>query len=278
MAQWNIVRPLGKQGGFGRVYEVKSTTGQRAALKELMDTSPNNLSRFQREIHILENLKHPNIIEIYEGNINGSPTHNLGPWYIMEYMDGGDLGEKMISMFNGGNLFGQKWSLGTVILPIINALEYAHTHTSHKSFHRDLKPANLLFKTTAHTHLKVADWGLGKDINRESLGRTVGPLGGTNGYSAPEQWYDEPTDGRTDIFQLGVVFYQMMTGKMPPSYNNARQRPTVPAPSQFHPSIKTKAAQLDTIILKMIALNKADRYQTIQEVKKALTPIYNNLN
>ena len=62
MATWNIVRQLGKSGGFGRVYEVKSTTGQRRALKELKDSRPSHLERFKREINILQNFNHPHII------------------------------------------------------------------------------------------------------------------------------------------------------------------------------------------------------------------------
>jgi len=283
MATWNIVRQLGKSGGFGRVYEVKSTTGQRRALKELKDSRPSHLERFKREINILQNFNHPHIITIYEWNINGSPTNNIGPWYVMEYMDGGDLSEAMINMFKGSGLFAQKYALGVIILPIIKALHYAHTHPTHTSYHRVLKPANILFTTTAHNHLKVADWGLGKDINKASLGITAaaGHLFGTNGYSAPEQWFDLQVDGRADIFALGVIFYQMMTGKMPPSYNLTGQfigqRAQVTPPSKCHPSITQKAPQLDNIILKMIALKKEDRYQTIQEVQNILIPIYNKL-
>jgi hypothetical protein len=64
---------------------------------------------------------------------------------------------------------------------------------------------------------------------------------------------------------------------MPPAYNHLQQRAPVPAPSQFHPSIRVKASQLDSVILKMIALKKEDRYQTMQQLKNVLIPIYNNI-
>ncbi|MBA7587764.1 Serine/threonine-protein kinase PknB [subsurface metagenome] len=247
MATWNIINTI-DQGGFGIVHEVKSTTGQRGALKELKSLHPSNVIRFQREINILQNFNHNNIIKIYDSNINGSPPRVLS-FYVMEFMAGGSLKTKMFHMFNvQKSLFAQKWTLGTVILPVVDAIEYAH---SKGTFHRDLKPANLLFTTPQHDHIKVADWGIGKDVNQTSIALTVGGIG-TPGYCSPEQWFAvSAIDGRTDIYSLGVVFYEMMTGNLPQVYNNAGQSFSIPAPSsQNHSSIST---QLDNSILKMMA-------------------------
>lgn len=269
MATWNIIKTI-DEGGFGKVYEVKSTTGQRGALKELKSLNPSNVIRFQREIEILHTLNHNNIIEIYDSNLNGNPP-NIGPFYVMEFMSGGSLKTKMHQMFNvKKGLFAQKWALGTVILPIINAIELAHAKII---FHRDIKPANLLF--TEQNLIKVADWGIGKDVNRNSIALTVGGIG-TPGYCSPEQWFAiTAIDGRTDIYSIGIIFYEMMTGKLPQVYNNSGQVFNVPAPSsQNHPSIST---QLDNAILKMIAYDANNRYQTIGQAKAALTIIYNSL-
>ncbi|GAJ16248.1 unnamed protein product, partial [marine sediment metagenome] len=160
--------------------------------------------------------------------------------------------------------------------PIIEALEFAH---SKGTYHRDLKPENLLFTTTAHDHLKVADWGLGKDINKESLALTAaaGGVGGTTGYCSPEQWfYNNTIDGRTDIYSLGVIFYEMMTGKQPQVFHPLTgQQYTVPKPSsQNHSSIPLA---LDNAILKMIAYDLKNRYQTVSQLKNDLFVIYRSL-
>lgn len=101
-------------------------------------------------------------------------------------MDGGSLRGKMSEMFNTKRgLFAQKWALGAVILPTLEALQLAH---SNFTFHRDIKPENLLFTTAQQNVIKVADWGIGKDINRTSIGLTVGGIG-TPRYCSPEQWF-----------------------------------------------------------------------------------------
>jgi len=270
MASWNIIRTI-DQGGFGKVYEVKSSTGQKGALKELKNPNAINLKRFEREITILQTLKHQSIISIYEWNLQGSPANNLGPYYIMEYMEGGSLLQKMTNMFHVKNgLFAQKWALGAVILPIIDALQLAH---SKYTYHRDIKPANLLFTTTAQNVIKVADWGIGKDINRVSIALTVGGIG-TPSYCSPEQWFaNAAIDGRTDIYSLGILFYEMMTGKIPQVFNpTTGQRFLIPTPSsQNHSSI---SQALDKAILKMMDYDTINRYQTVAQLKTDLSAIY----
>lgn len=273
MATWNIIRII-DEGGFGKVYEVQSTTGQRGALKELQRPDPERIKRFLREIGIIQSLNHTHIVNILDSNINGNPP-NMGPWYVMEYLAGGSLKNKMYDMFNvRKGLFSQKWAIGNVILPVAKALQLAHASTI---YHRDIKPANLLF--TDQNQIKVADWGIGKDVNKESIKLTVGGIG-TSGYCSPEQWFHPSNfgevDQRTDIYSLGIVFYEMMTGKLPSVYNDINgQRNSVPTPSsQNHSSIP---AELDIAILKMIAINQNDRYQNLQQVISTLTAIYNKL-
>lgn len=270
MATWNIVSTI-DQGGFGKVYEVHSTTGQRGALKELKSSHANNLIRFEREILILQNFEHNHIIGIIDSNIKGSPPH-AGPFYVMEYMAGGSLLSLMADLFNGQNkLFSQRWTLENVIFPVIDAIEYAH---SKGTLHRDLKPANLLFTTPQQNHIKVADWGIGKDVNRTSIGLTVGGIG-TPAYCSPEQWFaNSAVDGRTDIYSLGIIFYEMMTGRLPQVYNNAGIQFNNAVPSQNHSTI---SPQLDNVIMKMIAYEPSRRFQTIGEVKAALIPIYQSM-
>lgn len=280
MATWTLGKRIDEdKGGFGIVYEVTHTDGRKGALKELKYPNPERLKRFEREINLLKTLNHDHIIDIYESNLNGSPPTINGPYYIMEYMAGGSLRGVNSNMFNvRKGLFKRKWALDTVIFPVLKALELAH---SKPNYHRDIKPANLLFTTTAHNHLKVADWGLGKDVNRTSTTLiTVGGMG-TAGYCSPEQWLYPSALGevnqRTDIYSLGIIFYEMMTGKIPQVFNSTTgqrfQIPPTPS-SQNHSSI---SPQLDKAILQMMAYEPKDRYQTIQEVKNVLTPIYNSI-
>lgn len=276
MATWTIIETI-DQGGFGKVHKAKSDTGVIGALKELKSLHANNVKRFETEIKILETYNHKHIITVLGSNINGSQT--LGPFYVMEYMAGGSLKTKNAEMFKKGDLWSQKWTLKNVILPVLDAIHYAHTHNSNPSYHRDIKPANLLFDD--QSHIKVADWGIGKDINKTSIALTVGGMG-TPGYCSPEQWFHPSALGeveeRTDIYSLGVIFYEMMTGKIPQVYNsNTAAALTVAPPSQFHPSIKTKAPKLDAVILKMMAVNPTQRYQSVQQLKNELTPIYNSI-
>ncbi|MCX8481890.1 MAG: serine/threonine-protein kinase [Sediminibacterium sp.] len=277
MAEWIINRII-DQGGFGKVFEVQSDNGQKAALKELLSSSHTpNLQRFKTEINILKNYNHKHIIKILDSNIKGNPP-NYGPWYVMEFMSGGSLKSKNTEMFRNEKLWSQKWTLKNVIFPVLDAIEYAHNHYIFPSFHRDLKPANLLF--TDQNLIKVADWGIGKDINKQSIALTVGGMG-TPGYCSPEQWLWFPgsnitVDGRTDIYALGIIFYEMMTGKIPQIFNgNTGQSFATPAPpSNYHPSI---SKDLNIVILKMMTYNLNDRYQNVQQVKNALQPILNSL-
>lgn len=275
MAQWNIGKVLGNPGGFGQVNEVvMSDNSRKGALKRLHKPNTVNIQRFEREIKILQTLNHKHIIDIIEYNLNGQPPVVVGPYYIMELMEGGDLRGKMNDILHQQRkLFSQKWTLEKVVFPIIEALELAH---SRGTYHRDLKPENVLFTTTAHDHLKVADWGLGKDINKESLALTAaaGGVGGTTGYCSPEQWfYNNTIDGRTDIYSLGVMFYEMMTGSRPQVFNPLTgQQFSVPSPSsKNHSSIPQS---LDTAILKMIAYDLRNRYQTVAQLKSDLLAIY----
>lgn len=265
------------EGGFGKVHKAKSDAGQIGALKELKSLHVNNLKRFETEIKILQNYNHKNIITILGSNINGS--HPTGPFYVMEFMAGGSLKTKNTEMFKNG-LWSQKWALQNVIFPVLDAMQYAHSHSTYPSYHRDLKPANLLFSD--QSLIKVADWGIGKDINKTSIALTIGGMG-TPGYCSPEQWFHPSAlgevDQKTDIYSLGVILYEMMTGRIPQVFNsNTGQQLQVPPPSLFHTSITTKAPKLDNAILKMIAVDGTKRYQTIQQVKTELTSIYNSIS
>jgi serine/threonine protein kinase len=263
--KYNVIRPL-NSGAFGIVYQIRGEDNRIYALKELKNFDAIHKRRFQQEITILAQLNHPNIVRIYRWNIGGEPP-NFSPYYIMEYLGGGSLRQHIDERFNSNKkyVFERRWTINRIILPVSNALAQAH---SSKLFHRDLKPDNIMYTDASRSVIKITDWGLGKDINRQSLALTSkvtdGQIGGTPGYCSPEQWFAlEGIDGRTDIFSLGIIFYEMMTRMRPRSYDDKMKRPAIEPPSKYHHTISRK---LDRCILKMIDLKPENRQQSIWDL------------
>ena len=263
--KYKIIKPL-NSGAFGTVYEIETDDNMRYALKEVKNLNITNKQRFEREIKILSQLNHPNVVKILQWNMGGEAP-NFTPYYIMEYLGGGSLRQHMDEKFSSDEryVFERNWTINRIILPTCNALAQAH---SSKIFHRDLKPDNIMYTDPNKAEIKITDWGLGKDINRESLALTAaagGEIGGTPGYCSPEQWFalDDLIDGRTDIFSLGIIFYEMMTRIRPPSYDNKMNRPPVDPPSKYHSTISRK---LDRCIMKMIDLKPENRQQSIWDL------------
>jgi serine/threonine protein kinase len=299
--KYKVIRPI-SSGSFGTIYEVLveheeggiTTSTSKCVLKEL--TRIDNLSRerFEREIRILPELNHPNIVTILYWNIGGDPPKFL-PYYIMEYLKGGSLRKYMDEKFNEDRdfVFEPTWVINKIILPICNALAQAH---SSNVYHRDLKPDNIIFTDDTKSSIKVADWGLvkGDAIDRESLELTTvtseGQIGGTPGYCSPEQWFafnKDEIDGRTDIYSLGILFYEILTRKRPSPYNpndpstlkrkgeqqpqpHLPPSPTLPinqsfvySPSKFNSNITD---QLDVCILKMIQVDPDKRQNSVWDL------------
>ena len=248
-------------GGFGNVYRVQGSDGNLYAMKVLKDLNKANKDRFDREIKILAQLDHPNIVRIAEWNLGGDPP-DFSPWYTMEYLHGGSLRRHMDERFEGDYVFQRNWTIRTVILPALHALGQAHPAGI---YHRDLKPDNVLYTDHHRAQIKITDWGLGRDVGRRSIALTdsTGHVGGTPGYCAPEQWFSLDIDGRADIFSLGVIFYEMMTGRRPPAYDNDMKRPAVDPPSRRHPTI---SKDLDKIISRMLELDPQKRYGSVLEL------------
>ena len=263
--KYQIVRKLGS-GGFGNVYEVQASDGNAYAMKLLRDLSSSNKQRFETEIKILAKLNHPNIVKVLEWNLGGDPP-DFSPWYTMEYLRGGSLRDHMDDKFKNAYVVHRNWSINTVILPACHALAQAH---SAGIYHRDLKPENIMYTSGDKAQIKITDWGLGRDVGRKSIALTasVGQIGGTPGYCAPEQWFVFDTvDGRADVYSLGVIFFEMMTGRTPSTYDPRDKRlkrsKVVDPPSNYHPTI-TK--DLEMCILKMLELKAERRHHSVWQL------------
>jgi serine/threonine protein kinase len=301
-----IIKRQISAGSFGTIYEVLSEDDNKVyALKELTNIDTVTKQRFEREIKVLSQLDHPNIVKIIQWNIGGDPP-NFYPYYVMEYLSSGSLRHHMDEKFDSGDekyYFDVKWTINRIILPVCNALAQSH---SSNIYHRDLKPSNIMFTDATKSAIKITDWGLVKiedlsstgnddnnsssssavNIDRKSLELTAvvseGNIGGTPDYCSPEQWFasvndnDRLIDGRTDIFSLGIIFYEMLTRRRPPPYdpnNPIMNRPAVDLPSKHNLLI---SSQLDQCILKMVNLKPGNRQQSIWDLISEIETLPDN--
>ena len=240
---------IGK-GGFARVFKAKRKRDSRVvAVKIPISLDETTGKSFMKEIKAWEELKHPNIVELYDMNI--MPT----PYFEMEYVEGGGL-ERVKKPLDIDNVI-------SIILNIAEALRYAH---GRGVIHRDLKPHNILL--TEDMLPKITDWGLSR-VLAES--KTSSIMGFTPAYAAPEQVSPEQfekTDERTDVWQLGVIFYELSTGKPPFIGENIAEiinaiinNEPIP-PSEVNPDSKS----IEHIIMKCLRKKKDERYQSVDEL------------
>jgi predicted Ser/Thr protein kinase len=250
--QLEILALLGK-GGMGVVYKARQPALDRlVALKILPPQTAIGsgfIERFNREARALAKLTHPNIVAVHEfGQVNGLP------FFIMEFVDGLNLRE----LERAGQLSPQQAL--RIVPQICEALQFAHDEGI---VHRDIKPENILLDKRGR--VKIADFGIAKILGAESgvaITETKGAIG-TPHYMAPEQVEKPGTvDHRADIFSLGVVFYEMLTGELPLG--------------KFAPPSSRKIEidmRLDEVVLHALEKDPERRYQHVSQVKTAVDTI-----
>ena len=236
-------------GGMGRVYKACQPAMERTiALKVLSPEraqDPEWIERFNREARALARLNHPHIVQVH--GFGTEPQPHL----IMEFVDGVNLRQAMKS----GGLSARE---ALVIVPkLCDALHYAHEHGV---LHRDIKPENILIDTEGR--VKIVDFGLAKLRDENAVPFTLTQSGaklGTLAYMAPEQ-IEKPAevDHRADIYSLGVVFYEMLTGELP-----LGRFPTPSEASGTDP-------RLDTVVLKTLEKKKEKRFQDAGELRSGI--------
>jgi len=253
IGKYRVLEELGR-GGMGTVYKVQDTfLGRFAALKLIAEKYRNDqeaMGRFEREGQTAATLQHPNICAVYETG----RWQDL-PYIVMELLEGKTLSERIGLGPIGGD------QLLRIGIPIVSALEAAHRMGI---VHRDIKPANLF--VTRSGQMKVLDFGLAKtkrlfsapvtdDMPTAAMFVTMpGVILGTFAYMSPEQVRGEPVDGRADIYSLGVVFYELLTGKLP----------------VVGISLAPLPRGLSAIIAKMIAPDRNHRFLNATELRQAL--------
>jgi serine/threonine protein kinase len=266
LGRYQIVREIGR-GGMGVVYLAQDVSLDRpVALKLLpkhLTSDPNRLRRFDREARAASALNHHNILTIYEiAQLDG--LHSIAT----EFIDGVTLRERIkskdLELSETLNIAEQ----------IASALMAAHEAGI---VHRDIKPENVMLRRDGY--VKVLDFGLAKLTEQQTVKRVnaSAAIAGTNtdtgvmgtvGYMSPEQARGESVDHRTDIFSLGVLIYEMVTGHMPFEAKTAGDV-IVPIPGQeplpFAHYLPEAPADLQLIVNKALRTNKEERYQTIAE-------------
>ncbi|MFQ6100345.1 MAG: protein kinase [Anaerolineae bacterium] len=262
MSSWNgktiggcqIAEEIGR-GGVATVYRAHQPQLERwVAIKILRVTEAGGeafLARFRREARAIAALRHPNILTIYDYGEEGGIAY-----IVMEYVAGGTLKARLTGQ-------PMDWpDAATLVIPVGRALAYAH---SQGIVHRDVKPANILLARSDWPLL--ADFGLVKLLGRQQGITQPGISIGTPAYFAPEQAAGGEVDHRTDIYGLGIVLYELLTGSIPFEAGSPvemmlrRMHESPQPPRRLNPRI---TPQLEAVIMRALARDPAARHPTME--------------
>lgn len=265
IGKYRIIEPQGK-GGMATVFKAFDTQLERDVAIKLISLEQFGPAivekmrmRFDREAKTLAKLTHPNIVNIIDyGEYEGIP------YLVMPFLHGGTLKQflgKPMPLVEAAGL----------LTPIADALAYAHQKGI---IHRDVKPANILF--TEGGQPMLTDFGIARLLSNEEGGVTLTATGmgiGTPEYMSPEQGLGHEVDGRTDIYSLGTVLYELITGQKPYTANTPMEivlkQSTIPLkkPSLIIPEIGNEA---DQVLLKAMAKEPEERYANMKDFKNVL--------
>lgn len=263
------------RGGVAEVYLGTHTTLDRKVavklLRNLDEENPSTLERFKREARAVAKLRHPNIVQVHDfDSVDGSP------YLVMEYIDGPSLSKYLQVLHEDHRRIPLQQGV-RLICAMASALQYAHTN---RVIHRDVKPGNILL-TAPSQPIKLGkplpedfepvltDFGLVRflDTSRQT---TTGHIAGTPAYMSPEQSRGEATDGRADVYSLGIVLYEMLAGDVPFDGESTvsillKQVTESPTP------IPGLSPSLQSVLDRALAKNVKDRFQTPLEFANALS-------
>ena len=255
--RYRIVDKIGV-GGMADVYLGEDTLlGRQVAIKVLHANFANDdefVTRFKREAQAAGKLNHPNIVNMYDVGFD-QDLHYI----IMEYVDGETLKEYIT---RHGRLSIDEAVKFTIA--IAEGLEHAHTMGI---VHCDIKPHNVIITRTGR--VKVTDFGIARAMNATNTVMYTNSILGSAHYLSPEQASGKPVDGNTDIYSLGVVLYEMLTGKVPfegetpiaVALKHVREK--VAPPTRYNPSIPPL---LEAVVMKALSKNPADRFDSISDM------------
>jgi serine/threonine protein kinase len=262
LGPYEIVGPLGS-GGMGDVYRARDNRLRReVALKMLADAAVNDaesLARFDRETHAVATLNHPNILAIHD-----SGTHNGVPYAVTELLEGETLADRLRS----GPLAPPRAT--EIASQVAEGLAAAHVKGV---IHRDIKPENIFL--THDGRAKILDFGIARieklatlSPSRASQKSSSAMLIGTAGYVSPEQVRGKRADARSDVFSLGAVYYEMLTGRR--AFVRGTAVETLGAvlrddPRDYPETAKVPEA-LKPFVFRCLEKDPADRYQSARDL------------
>jgi serine/threonine-protein kinase PpkA len=260
---YRVVRKI-NQGGMSTVYlAIQISVGRVVALKVMnpqLNSDPAFSERFQREATIVGQLSHPNIVAIYDIG-----RHEDLNYIAMDYLPNGSVHDRMATGLNGDEIL-------RITRDIASALDHAHE----KGYvHRDIKPENILFRTDNSAVL--SDFGVARGLTVNSRMTHVGTVVGTPHYMSPEQTKGNSVDGRSDLYSLGVVFYEMLTGSLPyqgeEAVTIALKHISAPIPK-----LPLQYLAYQKILDKLLAKDPEQRFQRGRDLIKAIDEQEKNYN
>lgn len=264
--RYRLLKSL-RRGGMSEVFLAHDEQEQQqVAIKIVMSDDAENIKRQQREVHILRQLSHPHILPLLDDGISGSYYY-----LVMPYMQRGSLRDRLMQ----GKLTQQE--VGVILQQLADALVCAHTHGI---VHRDIKPSNILLDTDDADHIYLADFGLAKIMEQGSDITQTGFLVGTPEYMAPEL-AEKPESARSDIYAVGVLLYQALTGRLPFTgasplaicWKHIKEQPT--PPSRLNPEISTA---LERVILRAMHKNPRLRFADANSLALAYANALNGID
>jgi eukaryotic-like serine/threonine-protein kinase len=260
--RYEILRILG-EGGMGAVYQARDRELDRLiALKIIrseLASRPDVLKRFKQELILSRKVTHKNVVRIFDlGEFEGTK------FITMEFIEGRDLK----SLLNEKGKFPPEEAT-TIIRQVCRGLASAHAEGV---IHRDLKPQNIMVE--ANGRASIMDFGIARSIEQSGMTGT-GAMVGTPDYMSPEQAKGSGVDSRSDLFALGLIFYEMLTGRSPYSADTALGKllkRTQERPAPPNKIDKSVPRPLSEICLKCLEIEPKNRYQKAEEILKALDP------
>jgi len=269
--RYQIIRMIG-EGGMGAVYEAEHVEiGRRVAIKILhaiFSSHPETVARFRAEARAATRIGHPNIVEVTDSGTTGDGR----VYFVMELLSGVDLARVMAE----DRIVPAPRAMG-ITLQICRALHAAHEAGI---VHRDLKPENIFLtqRDTQVDFVKILDFGIAKNVELGGADDRLTHPGiamGTPEYMAPEQAAGKDVDRRIDVYATGALLYEMLTGHLPHEGDNLMQVLSMkashppPPPRTFRPDMPP---ELEQVILKSLAADRALRFQTMEALAEALQP------
>lgn len=270
LGEYSVTRLLGR-GGMGEVWEgFDPDLDRHVAIKVILpqlSTDPTFRERLHAEAKLIAAMRHQNIVQLYDFDmVDGQAV------MVMEFLEGGSLRERLTRLRDAG----QPLPLATIaaLLDAVAAgLDYAHARGA---VHRDLKPGNILF--SVDNYPVISDFGIAKIVSASSSLKAPilsepGSILGTPAYMSPEQAEGGDLDHRSDIYSLGIILYELATGRVPFTGNSPAEILTQqiqhepPAPRTFNPTLP---ASVEAVLMQALAKDPAARFASAMEMAQSL--------